>query len=1345
MGTSVVIPDGEAGATLIVTPVQDSLNEGTESILLILSDGSSYTVGVPGSATVNVLDDDRSTVSIVATDPTASETAGNTGQFTVTRTSPTTGQPHRESHPHRQRDERHGLRLDLHQPVFQCRPVFPDHCGHAAEDSSTEGDEVVTLALASGSYDIGTPNFDNVTIRDNDLLPTVFISSPTAQGVLLSLDNGLLVTAEVEDDGTPQPVTVVWTQASGPGTATFDAPAQTTSGVTFSEAGSYVLRITATDGQFSVNDQIAVEVGPSLTPAGWIRQDLNPSSSRRGDTGIVNGVFTVTGTGSGYAGTSDGAHVITRQVSGNASLVARVTSLSGTGTPLTGLTIRDSMWMGSRRAVLGCEPGNVVRFRTRTTASVADSSITASAPLPLWLKLERDATTNVITAFYSADVSGSPGTWTQIGSPTAITMDADASLGLTTTSSSTSSLATGVIDQVTLTPTPNGAAVLREDETASSFATPGTSSYNPATGVHTVAGGPNGSFFHGWQYQGDFMVTARHDDATSGAGSARSGIVIRESSQNGATAWMGRIPTGSYNGFSWTPVAGGSGSGVPTFTGKLRWIRMIRKGNQVTAFHAPDVAGAPGTWLQVGQPQTVIMTPQVLVGFAVNNSSGVGLNTAKFSSFSVVPLNTAPYVEAGITARDGSTTTVGGTVTDDGRPNPPGVVTTRWNKQSGPGDVMFGDEASVTTTAETSVEGTYHLRLLADDGQARTYDEIELLPPPSVITVTASDADAGEAGDNPGAFTIARTGGDPQIALTVHWTTGGSATPDSDYAAIGGSTVIPPGQSAVIVPVSVLPDILVEGEETVTLSLADDASYLLGATTSATVTLADDDIAPTVTITSPRTATATIPSGVGLILEATIADNDEPGSLTAAWDQVAGPGPVTFGSVAQPDTTVLFPAPGSYVLRLTGSDGANTGWAIVRVKVDGPAPATPQLHGINAVRDGYGGDSNGTYTLVGAGAGLDGTADQAHLFSEIIEGDFDLRARLTAKSAMNPGAHVALTARAALDPGAAHVSLTHHQNEDTRLVARDLGDAPSHSPADMATTGEPPLWMRLQRSGTRFTASVSTDGIIWQPHEHLHAGLPGSLQVGFAASNGSTDSEAVPQIATFESVSGLSTPNLAPLVEAGALDVVLSGGSSASGASLTDDALPSSPGAIATTWSQVSGPGIVTFADPGSITSSRGFSVPGTYVLRLTADDGEVITFDESTVVATDSLYEIWTFGHFGEEFGNLALTGPSEDGDGDGLDNLLEYATDSDPRHFTGDAITFSIATIGSEHHLRVTVRRNPDATDVTIGAEAGSDLSGWSANGLVIETDTPTLWIARDTVPVGTAKRFLRVKATP
>jgi hypothetical protein len=151
MGTSVVIPDGEAGATLIVTPVQDSLNEGTESILLILSDGSSYTVGVPGSATVNVLDDDRSTVSIVATDPTASETAGNTGQFTVTRTSPTTG----------------SLTVNLTRTgnatngtdyasistslSFSAGQSSRTIAVTPAEDSSTEGDEVVTLALASGS------------------------------------------------------------------------------------------------------------------------------------------------------------------------------------------------------------------------------------------------------------------------------------------------------------------------------------------------------------------------------------------------------------------------------------------------------------------------------------------------------------------------------------------------------------------------------------------------------------------------------------------------------------------------------------------------------------------------------------------------------------------------------------------------------------------------------------------------------------------------------------------------------------------------------------------------------------------------------------------------------------------------------------------------------------------------------------------------------------------------------------------------------------------------------------------------------------------------------------------
>jgi hypothetical protein len=49
-----------------------------------------YTVGSPAAATVTIADNDRPTVTIVATDPTASDTARDTGTFTISRTGPTT-------------------------------------------------------------------------------------------------------------------------------------------------------------------------------------------------------------------------------------------------------------------------------------------------------------------------------------------------------------------------------------------------------------------------------------------------------------------------------------------------------------------------------------------------------------------------------------------------------------------------------------------------------------------------------------------------------------------------------------------------------------------------------------------------------------------------------------------------------------------------------------------------------------------------------------------------------------------------------------------------------------------------------------------------------------------------------------------------------------------------------------------------------------------------------------------------------------------------------------------------------------------------------------------------------
>jgi hypothetical protein len=65
---------------------------------------------------------------------------------------------------------------------------------------------------------------------------------------------------------------------------------------------------------------------------------------------------------------------------------------------------------------------------------------------------------------------------------------------------------------------------------------------------------------------------------------------------------------------------------------------------------------------------------------------------------------------------------------------------------------------------------------------------------------------------------------------------------------------------------------------------------------------------------------------------------------------------------------------------------------------------------------------------------------------------------------------------------------------------------------------------------------------------------------------------------------------------------------------VTDDGKPASPGSTTVTWSLVSGPGSVTFGNANSASTTAQFSVAGTYVLRLTANDGELQSFSEVTV-----------------------------------------------------------------------------------------------------------------------------------
>ena len=87
--------------------------------------------------------------------------------------------------------------------------------------------------------------------------------------------------------------------------------------------------------------------------------------------------------------------------------------------------------------------------------------------------------------------------------------------------------------------------------------------------------------------------------------------------------------------------------------------------------------------------------------------------------------------------------------------------------------------------------------------------------------------------------------------------------------------------------------------------------------------------------------------------------------------------------------------------------------------------------------------------------------------------------------------------------------------------------------------------------------------------------------------------------------------NLPPKVNAG-FDQTISVGRLTLNGIVTDDGQPN--GTLVTRWEKISGPGIVAFRHPELLSTEVLFSETGVYVLRLTADDSELSSYDEVSV-----------------------------------------------------------------------------------------------------------------------------------
>jgi hypothetical protein len=93
--------------------------------------------------------------------------------------------------------------------------------------------------------------------------------------------------------------------------------------------------------------------------------------------------------------------------------------------------------------------------------------------------------------------------------------------------------------------------------------------------------------------------------------------------------------------------------------------------------------------------------------------------------------------------------------------------------------------------------------------------------------------------------------------------------------------------------------------------------------------------------------------------------------------------------------------------------------------------------------------------------------------------------------------------------------------------------------------------------------------------------------------------------------------NQAPTVAAGDDQTLELPATATLDGTVSDDGLPAGS-TLSSTWSEFSGPGTVTLGDPGDVDTTATFSEAGTYVLHLTATDGDLSTTDDVTVTVTD-------------------------------------------------------------------------------------------------------------------------------
>jgi beta-galactosidase len=399
---------------------------------------------------------------------------------------------------------------------------------------------------------------------------------------------------------------------------------------------------------------------------------------------------------------------------------------------------------------------------------------------------------------------------------------------------------------------------------------------------------------------------------------------------------------------------------------------------------------------------------------------------------------------------------------------------------------------------------------------------------------------------------------------------------------------------------------------------------------------------PVAAVISPATNVVYLNSTNDTLLLSATASNTVPtNAMTTTWSQTGGPGIITFANSNALTTTANFSSNGIYNLTFTASNGSITNITLTVAvniaasvtngllgwwKMDETGGATAfdsSVNGLNATVSGAtfstgytsnalalnGGNNNASFTspdtaqtTVAAWVRADGSGNSSYPF---ILG--------------TPGYHIIFRFDGSANNNALDFATAQTANT-TLPVNGEWVTAPNTISTgvwyhvaisyDKSSLANVPV---LYVNGVRMALTTSANPSVKTP-SYTGTTCIGNRQDGTRGWNGLIDDLRIYNRlladSEVQSLASIAPANSAPVVNAGANQIIVRPTPASLNGTVTDGVTPT------ITWSKISGPGNVTFANASSPVTAASFSTGGSYQLQLAASDGQATTVSSLTVTA---------------------------------------------------------------------------------------------------------------------------------